>query len=60
MSFVRTRIDMPRQTPPLPAHLFRDCAKCRESRPPEGGIQMSESRWMCAVCWTKRMTGARR
>lgn len=60
MSFVRQHLSLPRNTPPQPSHLFRDCAKCQESRPPEGGIEMAPGRWLCAACWTKRMTGARR
>jgi len=39
-----------------PVHKLRLCNKCEELRPPEGGIQMSAARWICACCWTKRAT----
>ena len=37
-------------------HQLQLCNKCEEKRPPEGGIQMSAARWICACCWTKRVT----
>jgi formylmethanofuran dehydrogenase subunit E len=40
-----------------PAHQLRLCNKCEELRPPEGGVQMSQSKWICASCWTDRITG---
>jgi hypothetical protein len=39
------------------AHKLRLCNKCEEMRPPEGGVQMSAARWICASCWTNRETG---
>lgn len=39
-----------------PVHKLQLCNKCEEMRPPEGGIQMSAARWICACCWTKRVT----
>ena len=39
-----------------PVHQLQLCNKCEEMRPPEGGIQMSAARWICACCWTKRVT----
>lgn len=37
-------------------HKLRLCNKCEEMKPPEGGVQMSGSRWICASCWTNRET----
>jgi len=37
-------------------HKLRLCNKCEEMRLPEGGVQMSASRWICASCWTNRVT----
>ena len=37
-------------------HQLQLCNKCEEKRPPEGGIQMSAAKWICACCWTKRVT----
>jgi hypothetical protein len=39
-----------------PVHQLQLCNKCEEKRPPEGGIQMSAAKWICACCWTKRVT----
>ncbi len=38
------------------AHRFKICAKCKQNRPPEGGIEMGPERWYCAGCWTLRAT----
>ena len=38
-------------------HKLRLCNKCEEMKPPEGGVQMSLARWICASCWTDRETG---
>lgn len=27
------------------------CIQCTEPKPPEGGIDMSPTRWLCARCW---------
>lgn len=40
-----------------PVHKYKECAKCNERRPPEGGIQMNHTKWYCASCWTNRVTG---
>lgn len=57
MSFVRQRIDISDKIPPRQAaHLFKMCSKCKQERPPEGGIQMSPTKWICAPCWTRRAT----
>lgn len=38
-------------------HRLKLCNKCEEMKPPEGGVQMSAARWICASCWTDRETG---
>lgn len=56
MSFVRTPIDLQNSMTRNPVHKFKHCQKCDKPRPPEGGIEMSTTRWICAACWTVRAT----
>ena len=37
-------------------HKYKRCKKCDQDRPPEGGIEMSPTRWLCVNCWHKRIT----
>jgi len=37
-------------------HKFQFCNKCATMRPPEGGIELSATKWHCASCWAKRLT----
>ena len=39
-----------------PIHKYKECAQCNELKAPEGGIQMSHTKWHCATCWTNRAT----
>lgn len=55
MSFVKNGINMP-QTPRY-AHQVKLCNKCNKTKPPEGGIEMSRTRWICAQCWTHKAIG---
>jgi transposase-like protein len=32
--------------------VFKFCNKCERERLPEGGVQTSQNRWLCAKCWT--------
>lgn len=34
---------------------FKNCFKCEEKKPPEGGIEMGQ-KWMCANCWIIKAT----
>ena len=54
MSFTKKQIEMPQSS--INAHKFKLCNKCEELRPPEGGINMSPSKWICAHCWVVRTT----
>jgi hypothetical protein len=38
-----------------PVHKLKECAQCNEMKPPEGGIEMSQTRWHCARCWANRV-----
>jgi hypothetical protein len=38
-------------------HKLQLCNKCALKKPPEGGVEMSATRWLCASCWTDRITG---
>jgi len=37
-------------------HQFKQCGKCQQDKPPEGGIQLSLNRWYCASCWANKAT----
>ena len=39
------------------SHKLQMCSKCLRDKPPEGGVEMSATRWICASCWTDRETG---
>lgn len=52
MSFQKNGINLPKT--PVHANKLRLCNKCEELKPPEGGVQMSAARWICASCWTNR------
>jgi hypothetical protein len=39
---------------PANTHQFKQCNKCEQDKPPEGGIQMSLNKWHCASCWVIR------
>jgi hypothetical protein len=30
---------------------FKFCSKCEKPCEPAGGIQMSPTKWRCALCW---------
>lgn len=60
MSFVNSRLDLPRTPTQQPVHKFKHCNKCNDMRPPEGGVQMNPTRWHCAACWTVRATTKRK
>jgi hypothetical protein len=32
------------------------CTDCKRDRLPDGGVQMSPTRWICAQCWRKFFT----
>lgn len=52
--FVKQQLDLGGQQPNT--QRFKQCDKCDVSKPPEGGIQMSPSKWYCAACWALRAT----
>ena len=54
MSFVRRQLFLNGGNPPQPSHQFKVCGKCSESKPPEGGINMTPTKWICAACWTRK------
>lgn len=56
MSFVTKQLLLNTGTPPQPAHRFKLCVKCNKDKPPEGGINMSPTRWICAACWVAKAT----
>jgi hypothetical protein len=37
-----------------PVHQHKECNNCNEMKPPEGGIQLSHTKWYCAACWAGR------
>lgn len=57
MSFVKTHLLLSNKSVAARnGHRFKLCGKCSQSKPPEGGIDMSPTRWICASCWTIRVT----
>lgn len=34
--------------------LFKFCVKCQADKPPEGGIELGPSKYVCAECWKAR------
>jgi hypothetical protein len=50
-------LTLPNSAAPQPLHKFRECAKCLESRPPEGGVEMRPGRWLCSKCWAAKAAG---
>lgn len=53
MSFIKQAIRL-NGSSSSPVHQFKFCTQCQADRVPEGGISLSPSRWVCAVCWAKR------
>jgi formylmethanofuran dehydrogenase subunit E len=53
MSFMKQAIQL-NGSSKSPVHKLKHCAKCESERVPEGGIYLSPTRWVCAVCWAKR------
>lgn len=43
-------------TPPV-AHQFKDCMRCGQSRPPEGGVDLRYRQWICNPCWQQVLRG---
>ncbi len=33
---------------------YKTCARCEKEQPPEGGVELSPTRWICVVCWNKK------
>lgn len=62
MSFIDKPIQLPNSFAKQhqPAHKFKFCVRCNESKPPEGGIELSRERWYCAKCWTLKMTAPKK
>lgn len=38
-------------------HPFRNCNRCAQTKPPEGGSQMHPARWVCFSCWKQISKG---
>lgn len=36
------------------AQILRPCSGCQKTVPPEGGINLSPTRWICVACWQQR------
>jgi hypothetical protein len=43
---------------PRNANPFKLCdGQCQSAKPPEGGVQISPTKWVCASCWPKFRLG---
>ena len=41
-----------RESPLRGSSQFRFCTgKCQDSRPPEGGVELTPGKWRCVNCW---------
>jgi hypothetical protein len=52
MSFTKHQLKLP-GSPPL-GQKYKHCATCKQDKPPEGGVEMSPTRFVCVVCWNRR------
>jgi len=50
--FVKRQLDIGSTQP---VHKYKECNACNEMKPPEGGIQLSHTKWHCARCWANRV-----
>lgn len=53
MSFVKHGANLP-GSPLSHKYPLKRCSRCDEDRVPEGGIDMSPTKWVCAACWVRR------
>ena len=53
MSFAASQIAL--KGSPIHGSKFLLCHYCEEKKMPEGGIQLSPRRWVCAVCWVDKL-----
>jgi hypothetical protein len=51
MSFMKNKLYLNNKQP---MHKTKECDKCKQTKPPEGGVQMSQAKWHCAACWVAR------
>lgn len=49
MSFASKPITLPRT--PARDHKLRLCDKCGMAVDPEGGVNVTHAKWVCALCW---------
>jgi hypothetical protein len=52
MSFTKHQLKLPGSA--KTAQNYKTCSVCEKDQPPEGGIEMSPTRWVCVVCWTRQ------
>ena len=51
MSFTKHQLKLPGSA--KTAKNYKTCSVCEKEQPPEGGVEMSPTRWVCVVCWTR-------
>lgn len=44
----------------MPAHKLKFCMKCETDKPPEGGVEMSSTRWICMGCWVRKFASPKK
>jgi hypothetical protein len=52
MSFTKHQLKLPGSA--KTAKNYKHCATCKKDQPPEGGVEMSPTRFVCVVCWNRR------
>ncbi|CAB4136542.1 hypothetical protein UFOVP312_13 [uncultured Caudovirales phage] len=55
MSFVKQNINLNGNLK-QPVHRYKFCDQCETKKPPEGGVQVRPTRWVCAACWVRKAT----
>jgi hypothetical protein len=57
MSFATQQIAMTGSA--INGNKYKLCHYCEEKKLPEGGIQLTQRKWVCAACWVDKMKALR-
>lgn len=52
MSFTKHQLKLAGSPPS--SQKYKTCARCEKQQPPEGGVELSLTRWICVVCWNRK------
>ena len=57
MSFATQQIAMTGSA--INGNKYKLCHYCEEKKLPEGGVQLSPRKWVCAACWVDKLKAMR-